>query len=37
MEIVNKGEREGGINWEIEIDCITLKILYSPTYVGIKS
>ena len=26
-QIVSKGEKEGGINWEIEIDCIAQETL----------
>ena len=37
-QIVSKGEKGGGINWEIEIDCITQEILLiTLTYVGIES
>ena len=29
-QIVSKGEKGGGINWEIEIDCIAQETLLIP-------
>ena len=38
-QIVSKGEKEGGINWEIEIDCIAQETPHYSvmTYMGIES